>query len=401
MPDIRRRARLWPAFPISLAALTAFFLPLSVLPVQAQADGASFSVAAMTSASFLAGVVIGELGAAAVLDRLGARRAVVFGLLAMALPTALLTAIGAPAMWALCSVLRGLGFALVAVAAAAVVANGADRRRRGGTIGWYGVVAGIPAIAALPLGVLLTAQAGWATGLLVAAGAAACGIPFALLLPSDGLPPAPRRGLRAVLVHRGASRQAAALALGAAASGALIAYAPVAVARTDPALAGALLLAASVSATIARLPSGILGDRIGPHRLIAPGLVVSAAGVALCAGNGWLAPAAGAIGIGLGFGILQNSTLHAMTAILPAALVGAVSAGWNLAYDVGLLAGTLLIAGLAALAPPGAVLPMLAVLLAMASASLLAAMRKDASWSSLDGLDACRTGVLSMESPNS
>ena len=211
--------------------------------------------------------------------------------------------------------------------------------------------------------------------MLVAAGAAACGIPFAFLLPADGLPAAPPGGLRAVLRQRLALRHAAALALGATASGALIAYSPAVVAPSDPALAGALLLTASIAATAARLPAGRIGDLVGPARLIGPALVVATAGVALCAAGGWLLPALAAAGIGAGFGVLQNATLHGMSAGVPGALVGAVSALWNLAYDLGLLAGTLAFAAIAALAPPGAVLPILAVGLAAASASLIRAPR--------------------------
>ena len=126
MSDVRR---VWPVFPISLAALTAFFLPLAVLPAQARAEGASPSLAALTSAAFLFGVVAGELGAAAALRRLGTRRAVLCGLVAMAVPTALLSAVTTPPFWAGLGAVRGLGFALVVVAAAAVVANGADGDR--------------------------------------------------------------------------------------------------------------------------------------------------------------------------------------------------------------------------------------------------------------------------------
>ncbi|HEX5860184.1 MAG TPA: MFS transporter, partial [Microbacterium sp.] len=369
-------AAVWPVFPISLAALTAFFLPLAVLPAQARAEGAPPSLAALTSTAFLLGVVAGELGAAAALRRLGCRLAILAGLFAMSLCTALLAAGATPPVWAALGAVRGIGFALVAVAAAAVVAGGARPGRRGGALGWFGLVAGVPAVVALPLGVLLTAHAGPEAGTLVAAGAAACGIPFAFLVPAGGFRNAAPGGLRAVLRQAPALRQAAALALGATASGALIAYAPASVAPSDPALAGTLLLTASVSATVARLPAGWLGDRVGPARLLGPALVVAAVGVALCAGVGWVAPALGAIGIGAGFGVLQTATLHGMSADVPAELAGAVSAVWNLAYDVGLLAGTLVFAVLAALAPSAAVLPGIAAGLAAASVLLIRALRR-------------------------
>ena len=365
---------LWPAFPITIAALTAFFLPLSVLPAEARADGTPTTVAALTSAAFLAGVVTGELVASAALNRLGPRRAIVVGLTAMAIPTALVTLDMAPAMTAGLSAIRGMGFALVAVATAALVAHGSKRADLGRTLGWYGLAAGVPSVAALPLGVLFAAQNIPEAGMLVAAGAAACGIPFAFLLPLDSLVAAPR-GLRSLLARASATRQAGALALGATASGALIAYAPVVIAPSDPVLAAAMLLLTSVAATVARLPAGRLSDRVGPARLIAPALIVATAGVGLCAGTGWVLPTVGAVGVGLGFGALQNATLHAMSTAAPVPLLGAVSALWNLAYDVGLLAGALIFAAIAAVIPSPAIVPALALCLAVASAVVIKALR--------------------------
>ena len=211
-------------------------------------------------------MVVGELGAAAALDGSVHGGPSLFGLTRDGPSDGAADADGAPAMWAGCGVLRGLGFALVVVAAAAVVANGADRRSRGGTLGWFGLVAGIPADRrAAPRG---AADRGGGAGGRDARRRRRGRVRHPVRLRAARrrlLRDAAREGCAPCSGGRRRRRQAAALALGAAASGTLIAYAPSRWRRTDPALAGTLLLAASVTATIARLPAGSLGDRIGPH----------------------------------------------------------------------------------------------------------------------------------------
>ena len=140
-------------------------------------------------------------------------------------------------------------------------------------------------------------------------------------------------------------------------------------------LAGAILLLTSVAATAARLPAGRLSDLVGPARLMAPALIVVTAGVGLCAGPGWALPAIGAVGVGLGFGALRTPRCHAMSTAAPVPLLGAVSALWNLAYDVGLLAGALIFAAIAAVIPSPALVPTLALCLAVASAVMIKALR--------------------------
>jgi predicted MFS family arabinose efflux permease len=107
-------------------------------------------------------------------------------------------------------------------------------------------------------------------------------------------------------------------------------------------VASAALLTQQSSSTVARWAAGRIGDRRGPARLLAPGLVLAAAGMAALVAIG--SPAAvigGALVFGVGFGVLQNASLSLMYERVSAGGAGTVSAIWNAAYDLGMAAGAL------------------------------------------------------------
>jgi predicted MFS family arabinose efflux permease len=83
--------------------------------------------------------------------------------------------------------------------------------------------------------------------------------------------------------------------------------------------------------------AGRIGDRVGPARLLVPGLVVAALGMAYLS----VAPIGGALVFGAGFGVLQNATLSLMYRRAPAGGEMTVSAVWNIAYDLGMAGGAL------------------------------------------------------------
>jgi predicted MFS family arabinose efflux permease len=122
----------------------------------------------------------------------------------------------------------------------------------------------------------------------------------------------------------------------------LVTYLPLAGAGRPGWIVAVALLAQPAAATAARWVAGLLGDRHGPSRLLAPGVLLSAAGMVALA---WTAtPAAvlgGALVFGAGFGLLQNTTLTLMYAGAPAGTEDTVSAIWNIAYDLGMAAGAL------------------------------------------------------------
>ena len=123
-------------------------------------------------------------------------------------------------------------------------------------------------------------------------------------------------------------------AVTAVASGVVVAFLPGAVADGNVVVVGLFLQAAT--ATVARWLAGRHADRHGASRLLLPSVVVTAAGLALAASTGsTIAVLVGMAVFGVGFGAAQSATLNAMLERVPRAEYGAVSAAWNVAYDLG------------------------------------------------------------------
>jgi len=114
----------------------------------------------------------------------------------------------------------------------------------------------------------------------------------------------------------------------------LVTFLPLSVTAATAALA---LFAQPAASTAARWAAGRIGDRRGHARLLRPGVVLCAAGMACLAATYTPAlVAAGAACFGTGFGILQNATM--MYARGATTGYSAVSAIWNAAYDAGMSA---------------------------------------------------------------
>lgn len=99
---------------------------------------------------------------------------------------------------------------------------------------------------------------------------------------------------------------------------------------------------AQPAATLARMGAGRLGDRHGHARLLRPGIVLCAAGMAALAATRTPAFVIGRAAVfGGGFGLLQNATLALMYTRTASSGHSTVSAIWNAAYDAGMGAGAI------------------------------------------------------------
>jgi predicted MFS family arabinose efflux permease len=235
---------------------------------------------------------------------------------------------------------RGVGFAITTVAGGALTASLIPAQRRGEGLGLVGLVGGVPAIVCLPAGVWMATR--WGYGPVFAATAAAA------MLALGSVPGLPRRreetgpagaGVRAGLRNPGLIRLAGVFSASAVATGVLVTFLPLSVAAAAAAIA---LLTQSAAATAGRWAAGRIGDRYGQTRLLCPGVLLCAAGMAVLAAarsEALVACAAGCFGIG--FGVLQNATLATMYARGTPGAYSAVSAIWNAAYDAGMSAGAI------------------------------------------------------------
>ena len=353
---VRANPRVAP-YVVAAGSMTAFSLPLAAVPAQAAAAGHDPMASSLLATVFLAGIVAGELGAAAVIARIGTRAAIISGLVLLGVPSLIVAVSSDVGTWVACGAVRGVGFAFVVIAAAAIVAAGAGDDRLGAELGWYGVAAGLPSIVALPFGLQLGQAVGfWAVHLL-AASAALGALGGAIALPGrprreDARGATPdaayvrgrdrgrdRAGIRTMLRSRRAIVLAAALAAGAATNGMFVVLVPLGGPGEGADVLALLVLA--VGAPAGRVIAGRVGDRVGPAALIAPSLAMCGGGLAISASVGAHSVfVLGACAAGFGFGALQNATLQALCSDRPVRELPAASALWNLAYDLGLAIGT-------------------------------------------------------------
>ncbi|MFL6120094.1 MFS transporter [Actinophytocola sp.] len=318
-----------------------FYLPLSVVPLFARDAGAAGDAGLATVALLLA-TVAAELVTPRLVVRVGYRWALAVGLFLLGAPTIVLTF--ADSLWVIVavSVVRGAGFAVAVVAGGAVTALLIPADRRGEGLALVGIVGGVPGLLALPAGVWAAAHWGYAPVFVTTT--------VATLLALLSVPGLPRRaaavpaedGVLAGLRNPSLTRPATIFAASTAAVGVLVTFLPLATSAQPAWVAATALLAQPAASTVTRWIAGRVGDRRGPACLLAPGLLLSAAGMALLAATG--TPAAvigGALVFGTGFGALQNATLALMYNRVPAGGESAVSAIWNAAYDLGMAAGAL------------------------------------------------------------
>jgi MFS family permease len=329
-------------FLAEFGTLTSFFLLFSVLPMLASAAGVSSSGAGLITGSLLAGTVAAEAVAAAALRRFGYRVVVAAGAVLLGLPALALLTRQPQAVMMGVSVVRGFGFGLGGVATGALTATLLPPERRGEGLGLLGLVAGVPAIVALPAGVWL---AGHHLAVAAAAMAAATGlIPLVAIrwLPGGHeARPAVRvrriSGVRHTIRLAGpALRLTVIFAVATIAAGVLDSFLPLA--KGIPSnLSSAALLVSAVTATLTRWRAGRYGDRHGHTRLLIPALMVAALGMAAMMALG--SPVAIFVGMvlfGAGFGVLESATFALLIEQLPEAKASAL---WNLAYDAGYGAG--------------------------------------------------------------
>jgi predicted MFS family arabinose efflux permease len=320
----------------------SFYLPLSVVPMYAKASGSNAAAGLSTGVLLLATVTV-ELITPRLVARTGYRLALAGGLLAMGVPAlALLTSSSLPMILAV-SVVRGAGFAVVTVAGGALTVSMIPPERRGEGLGLTGVVSGVPALLCLPLGVWAATRWGTAPVFVATAAAALLALLTVPGLPSHRATAGPSEdGVPAMLRNRSITRPAVLFAASTMATGVLVTFLPLATPGKSGAVAAAALFAQPAAATLTRLAAGRVGDRYGHARLLTPGVLLSAVGMAAIAATATPSLVIGGAAVfGAGFGLLQNATLALMYTRTAASGYDAVSAIWNAAYDAGMGAGAI------------------------------------------------------------
>ena len=344
-------ARFAAALLSSFGALTSFYLLLSVTPMYAMSAGAGSAGAGLVTGSLMLTTVLAEFASPRLLGRFGYRAVFAAGALLLGGPAPALLLPHSMATIIAVSIARGIGFGLATVVLGALVAASVPAERRGEGIGLAGVVACVPAIVALPSGVWLAQNTGYAVVIAITA--------ISALAPLAATPwlanPAGQQagsghgeagsghaetetapaGLLSSLRSGGMLRPGLVFAATTVAAGVVASFLPLA-AGVSAGVATLGLFAQAVTATASRWWAGRRGDRHGHAGLLIPGLLTAAAGMASLI---WVsAPVvviAGMCLFGIGFGIAQNTTFALMLDRAPASGYGTASALWNLAYDAG------------------------------------------------------------------
>ena len=329
----------------SFGALTSFYLLLSVTPMYAVSAGAGSAGAGLVTGSLMLTTVLAEFASPRLLGRFGYRAVFAVGALllggpapALLLPHSMVTIIAV-------SIARGIGFGLSTVVIGALVAASVPAERRGEGIGLAGVVACVPAIVALPSGVWLAQNTGYAVVIAITAITALAPLAATPWLANPAAHQAEAGqagqaevapvGLLGSLRSGGMLRPGLVFAATTVSAGVVASFLPLA-AGVSAGVATLGLFAQAVTATASRWWAGRRGDRHGHAGLLIPGLLIAAAGMASLI---WVsAPVvviAGMCLFGIGFGIAQNATFALMIDRAPGSGYGTASALWNLAYDAG------------------------------------------------------------------
>lgn len=327
-------------FVIGFASSVSFYLLLSAVPLYAASLEAGRSGTGMTTGVLMSATIAAELVTPALTRRVGYKFMVGLGLLLLGMPAIVLGGTATISVVYLISFVRGLGFGILMVLGSALAASFAPRQRRAGVLGIYGVVIGVPAIVALPLGVWLVGRIGYEMVFVAGGIAALLGFPAVFGLPRSSTTDEPGIGILAGLRNSSLLRPAVVFAATALVAGIVVTFLPLAVGNANRDLAAWTLLAHAALATLARWWAGRHADRHGPVGLLIPAVACVAVGVLLLA----LAPdvvavVTGMLIFGAGFGVAQNVTLAMMFDRTSPAGYGSVSAMWNVAYDIGLGVG--------------------------------------------------------------
>lgn len=343
-PAIKSRllsSRLVRVLLVSFGAMTSFYLLLSTVPMYADAKGAGAAGVGLVTGALMLSTVGVEVITPALVTRFGNRRTVAVGLVLLGAPALALPGSASLAAILVACLVRGAGFAIVVVVVGAWVAEIAPRERRGEALGLAGVVASVPAVIMLPLGVWLVERVGYPPLFIGGAVTALAGLLAMVGIADVQAKPAEQRkqsfGMRDGLTSPALLRPAVIFSATAMAAGIVATFLPAALGEASGDLAVTALLTQAAAATVSRWWAGRYGDRHGAAKLLVPSVLVATVGMlGVVMISSPAAVIAGMVLFGAGFGVAQNSSLAVMFERVPSSGYGTVSAVWSIAYDAGL-----------------------------------------------------------------
>jgi predicted MFS family arabinose efflux permease len=319
---------------IDVCALTTLYLLLAALPLYVAAKGTSGAGA--VTAALMWSTLVAEFATPWLVARFGYRLTLAVAIGLIGIPSLLLGYVAnLPAILAVC-VVCGLGFGVVGVGAGALAASLLPAERRGEGLGLIGAATGAPGVIGLPLGVWLAGHVGFSAAFSAAGAATLIAMVVVPRLPHATIDRGARVSVLGDLRSRALVGPAAVFVAATCAAGIVVAFLPIALGHRSATLATVGLLVQGVAATLSRWWVGRLSDRRGAARFLLPGLIATIAGVFLLIAfaNSTVLLIAMVL-FGVGFGIVENSTLTLMVERVRPTQYAAANAVWNLAYDGG------------------------------------------------------------------
>lgn len=324
----------------TFATFFAFQLLISVVPLYAEASGGGSSGAGLATAVFMLSTVLTQIRMPRLLNRFDYRPVLMAGLLFLGLPTLLYPLTGSVTGILAVTLARGVGFGIVTVVFAALIAELAPPERRGEAFGLFGLAITLPTIFSNPLGLWLVDLSGYDLVFLLAGVTSLAGLVFALgvEVPTASRANGSEAGFFEGIRRGPLLRLFLLFSATTAAGGVLVTFLPLAFPGSGLFSSATALLVFGLAITISRWWAGRFGDRRDSRALLAPGLIVTSLGMAALPSGG-LVMLCGALLFGGGFGLLQSSTLLLMMDRVSEDERGLGSTVWNVSFDAGTGAG--------------------------------------------------------------
>ena len=336
----------------SLGAFFSFYLLLASLPVYVgRVAGGESSLGSET----VVGFVIGLFSISAVVvrpfagqqsDRLGKKSLMLVGAVVLLVSSLLYTvALGVPYL-GLLRLFHGLGWGVFSTTTSALVADIVPTARRGEAIGYFGMFGNAAMAVAPALGVVVSSSLGFPALFAVSAIAALVALASTGgLTRTAGVDARSPARARPSLLNRGALFPSAVLACCSLTYASVVSFLPLYAASSNRGLGnpGLFFTVYAVVLIASRGPLGRLSDRVGRTAVIAPGLVLGAAALALLsAAASTLALLLAALLYGVFFGSVQPALMAMAVDRVGPAERGSAMGTFTTAMDLGIGVGSFL-----------------------------------------------------------
>jgi len=334
---------------IGFAAFFSSYLRIPVMPLLAATLGAGPAQVGAINGAFMLTAGLLSIPAGLLADRTGRKLPIVFGVLATAASSLLVTLCHQPGQMAAAYVLFGVGLAALAPGMLSLVADVMPAQRLGQAYGWYSTAIYIAMTLGPATGGYLAKALGLRQVFAVSGGLLLAVAVLALLvLPQS--PPRHRTDLQAALggsFQLLRNRRLLACLVATAGScigfGVFLSFLPLyaALQGFDPAQAGLVFAAQAVTNVVGRVPIGRLADRCDRGLLVAAGLICLA--VALSAMGqvtqlAYLLACSVVLGVGMA---LTFTAIGALVAeLVPAVQRGLAMGMYNSCIYLGMMSGS-------------------------------------------------------------